>query len=469
MIYTKLRSHQKLIVDFCKDKKYFGIFADYGTGKTLCALKLINDNRMYMRKILVISSKTAILSTWPQEIEKHSDFTYVHLLGSVKRKVANLALGLRQSYVAETTSHLSLKRPVIFLVNFDGIRNIFEELAMSSFDFVIVDESPKIKSPTTLRTKVIWSLARTVKRRCIMTGFPVTENVANIYSQIKFLDLGETFGNNYWAFLEKYFYRAGFKRKLKRGMDKKLFRLIRPFTIRVSNKVLDLPPQVYETKVIEASDKQRELLDELKDYFRVEFGKVQIDTQYIFTLINKSLQICDGFIQDGEGHREIIDTGKDEMLTDLIEDIDPDKNKILIWAIFKFSVRKIKKIAEKMGYNALTLTGDTEDVEKTIKLFQFSKRYNILVATQKKAAESITLTNCKYAIYYSNSWSYDLRSNSEARIRRMGSEHHKSIIYTDMMIKNSVEELVYDCLKKKKNLVNTLKKNFRTIGMRRGE
>jgi hypothetical protein len=26
-------------------------------------------------------------------------------------------------------------------------------------------------------------------------------------------------------------------------------------------------------------------------------GKVKIDTKYIFTLISKSLQICDGFIQ----------------------------------------------------------------------------------------------------------------------------------------------------------------------------
>ena len=93
-------------------------------------------------------------------------------------------------------------------------------------------------------------------------------------------------------------------------------------------------------------------------------------------------------------------------------------------------------------------------------MFQKSRDYNVLICTQKKAAESVTLTSARYAIYYSNIWSNDARLNSEARIRRKGSEIHKSIIYIDLITKDSVEEKVYECLRKKKDLINELKTAF---------
>lgn len=460
MIYTELMAHQKLMVNFAKNKKYVAFFAEYGTGKTLTVLKLLDV--LKCPKVLVISSKTAIQSTWPEEIRKHSNFRFVHLIGNVNQKLNNLVLGLRQVHVTEAR-HNSTAIPIIFLVNFDGVKNVYDELAKIKFDYIIVDESTKIKSPKTLRSKVMWALGRTAKRRCIMTGFPVTENLTEIYSQIKFLDNGKNFGPSYYHFLNAYFYRAGFKWKVKTSMEKRIFTSLKPFCIRITDDVLKLPPKVYNTKIIEPTIRQRELLNEFKNYFRIELGKVKIDTQYIFTLIGKSLQICDGFLQDDKGNREILETAKDEALIDLIDEIDPQKHKIVIWAIFRFSIYKIKKIVESLGYNALTLTGATPNVDSVIKKFQNSKKYPILIATQKKAAESITLTACKHAIYYSNTWSYDLRVNSEARIRRKGSEKHDSIFYTDIILKDSVEDLVYKCLRDKKNLVDTLKKNFKTI------
>lgn len=497
-IYTKLMSHQKLILKFIKDKEYSAIFADYGTGKTLCALALIEVLQPNIRKILVVSSKTSILSTWPQEIQKHSDFKYVHLLGAASQRLQVLSLGLRKSYTPATPYSTAVRSPILFLINFDGVRSIYNELAQANFDLIIVDESTKIKSPKAVRTKVLWGLGREVPQRIIMTGFPITENMGEIYPQIKFLDQGKTFGNSYYAFLEKYFYKAGFKRLPRKDSEKKIFSLIKPFAIRVTNEVLDLPPQVYEVKEIEPSAQQIDLLLQLKTYFAVEFGNVKIDTQYIFTLINKSLQICDGFIQEGwykkkdeesytcskcktifvgkkivnkskcpkcehGGHVEAIYTAKDEVLVDIVEDINPTKNKVLIWAAFRFSVRKLKKLLSELGYNVLTLTGETENVNQVVQKFQNSKTHNILIATQKKASESITLTACRYAIYYSNTWSYDLRANSEARIRRKGSEKHSSIIYTDLFLKTSIEQTMYSCLRKKKDLVSALKTEFRTI------
>jgi len=123
-------------------------------------------------------------------------------------------------------------------------------------------------------------------------------------------------------------------------------------------------------------------------------------------------------------------------------------------------VKKIYLILKKCGINALTLTGMNKQTNKTVSMFQNSKDYNVIICTQKMAAESITLTKAKYAIYYSNLWSNDLRLNSEARIRRKGSEIHDSIMYIDLITKGTYDKKVYDCLLKKKNLIAEMKKEF---------
>jgi len=236
------------------------------------------------------------------------------------------------------------------------------------------------------------------------------------------------------------------------------------------------------------------LFDNLKAYFQLEFGKVKIDTDSMFVLIAKSLQICDGFVQDGwydrvdelevrcrkcgqshprikgkgipskcpkcgyKGMLEVIDTPKDEALIDTLEEIG--KEKVVIWTNFRWTVGKLDRVLTRLGHNVLTLSGLTEDPGAIVKAFQFSNKYDTLIATLKKASESITLTACRNAIYYSNNWSNDLRGNSEARICRKGSEKHSHITYTDVYIKDSVEQLVYECLREKKNIVERLKKFF---------
>ena len=194
-----------------------------------------------------------------------------------------------------------------------------------------------------------------------MTGFPVTENLAELYSQIKFLDRGKAFGNSYYAFFNRYFVRLGTKMVVKKKAVKQIYRFDSPFCIRVTNESLKLPPVVYKKIALEMTEQQSRIVEKLNETFRLELGKVKIDTKYIFTLIAKSLQICDGFIQhieyeymkmiNGKKVRtnkilseelEVLDTNKDEALIEILDQIDIRKNKVVIWCAFLFSVKKIK-------------------------------------------------------------------------------------------------------------------------------
>jgi SNF2 family DNA or RNA helicase len=500
-VYTKLMQHQNDIVEFCKDKPYAGIFAEYGTGKTLCTLKLTEVCQW--TKVLVVCSKTAILATWPAEITKHTDFNYVYLVGSKQKRIDALSLGLRKARQQGSAYTLEYLRPTIFLINFDGVKSIYNELVASSMDCIIVDESTKIKYPTTDRTKVLWALSKNIPRRFCLTGWPITESPQDLYSQIKFLDRGVTFGNSYHGFMDKYFAKIGYKRVPIKGAPEEIINKVGGFCIRVTNESLNLPPKTYIVKEITQSQEQMNALRQLKDYMQIDIGKINISTEYVFTKLIKTLEICDGFVKDnwwkldgdvifcnkcgakeeyavdGEkteegkrvakriecikcghaGNSELVPTQKDEALFELLEEIDVAHHKVIIWTPFKFTLLKLSKLCEHYKYSYVTLSGETEDVKGVVDKFMFSKT-NILIATTKKASESLNLTNCNVAIYYSNEWSYDRRANSEARIYRKGSEKHAHVIYVDFVTKGTLEELVFNCLTKKKNLVDELKEMF---------
>lgn len=458
MIRTKPMDHQVTIRNFAVPKKYAAIFAEYGTGKTLAALMIVDTLRL--ARVLVISTKLSVKSTWPSEIRQHSNFRWATLVGGRRKKAKILYHGMKMAQQEGGKYHAPSTKPTIFLVNYDGVKNIFRELAKCPWDAIILDESTKIKSPHTKRTTVMWALAKNIPRRYIMTGFPVTENLMDLYPQIKFLDDSDLLGSSHHAFMNTYFVKMGTKILPKRNRVKEMLRKISPFCIHITNKTLKLPPKIYKKIDIEKTEKQRVLLDEFKKTFRLELGKVKIDTQYIFALITKSLAICDGYVTDADGNLEVIETNKDEALIENLEEMDARYNKVVIWAAHRFSIKKIYKYLTRLKYGVIKLTGETEDEDLAVKRFQHDKRYTILLATQKKAAESVTLTAARYAVYYSNTWSYDLRANSEARIRRKGSERHASIVYTDLVTADSVEGKVYECLRKKGNLIQDLKKHF---------
>ena len=59
----------------------------------------------------------------------------------------------------------------------------------------------------------------------------------------------------------------------------------------------------------------------------------------------------------------------------------------------------------------------------------------------------LNLTAANNAIYYSNDWSSELRLQSEDRIHRAGQT--KVCSYYDLVVPNSVDEMVLDVLKNK--------------------
>ncbi len=195
MIKTKLMEHQIEILNFIKNKKYFGLFADYGIGKTLCALAYINVH-ISIKNVLVIAPKTLILSerTWDSEIKKHTDFISIPIIGSSKEK---------EKIISEVKYADRLFNIRIFLLNYESIQVALPYAKY--FNMIIFDESDWIKNYKAIMTKLAHKISKLIPNKTIMAGYPVTEHLQDIYTQIYALDQGTSLGDSYWCFLNKYF------------------------------------------------------------------------------------------------------------------------------------------------------------------------------------------------------------------------------------------------------------------------
>lgn len=452
---TKLFKYQKFAVDFIKDKKHCGILMDYGTGKTRVLLEYINIHSI--KKILVIAPKSVIQETWPQEIKKHSNFKFKIIDSSYTESKLISTLERKYKIISfKPLKKVYSNKSYIYLINYDIIVKYIDILLTAGFDLVVADESTLIKNHTAKRSVAVTRLSAVIPRAIIMTGYPVTESIQDLYNQFYFMDRGETFGKSFFSFYKKYFTRMKpYKNIFKKEKIKEIKKLINKTCILMKKEdCMDLPPRQYIKRPIAPNDYQKELLIELKDNFflALEQGKITYSTKYVLPILVKMHQICSGFFIGKNKKIAVFDTPKHNYLFDMVESILP--NRIIIWCKFTQELRNLEKLLKK--YKPAVLYSNGPDNKELIQDFRKNKR-NIIIATPKYLGSGITLTEANYGIYYSNDYSYEKRMNSEARIYREGSQIHKNITYIDMYLNGTIEQRILDILKKKKDVLSVLK------------
>lgn len=73
-------------------------------------------------------------------------------------------------------------------------------------------------------------------------------------------------------------------------------------------------------------------------------------------------------------------------------------------------------------------------------------------------AFGLNLQFANYAIYYSNDWSWQTRSQSEDRIHRTGQTENVHII--DLICENSIDERIYTSLMNKESLAESFRREI---------
>ena len=243
---TKPYAHQRTSVEWALLKGSGCLFFECGLGKTKTALDMIQFMFFYqtIKRVLIVVP-LSVVNTWRAEIAKHTDIVSVEIL-------TDMTMTKRKEVLMGTDRK-------IYIINYDAIKSLEQEIKDKKFDVIVCDESTYIKSYKAQRTKALLNIAPSIPHRWVLTGTPFGQRVLDVYSQIKFA-CPQAFPESWFSFRNNYCEMGGYKGKEITGnknMPELEERIKKIAKVYRKADCLDLPPKIYETRTCELTGEQK--------------------------------------------------------------------------------------------------------------------------------------------------------------------------------------------------------------------
>jgi SNF2 family DNA or RNA helicase len=458
---SKPFAHQLKALEMSWDKKVFAYFMEMGTGKS----KVLIDNiaMLYdkgkINGALIVAPK-GVYKTWhdeqipdhmPEHIEKEM---VLWESGAGKKKEEKLNKLFKSSddlhILIMNVEALSTKKGKIFAAKFLSCHE----------SMMAVDESTTIKNPTAIRTKTIIDLGKDVKYKRILTGSPVTKSPLDLFTQCYFLDPWLLDQQSYYSFKTRYAIMrqinvSGRMIQIVSGYRNlgELSNQLKPFSFRcLKDDCLDLPAKTFMKRIIQLTDEQQKVYDQMKKLALAELNGKLTTTVNAITQIMRLHQITCGHFKSDDGTVQKLKNNRLDELMDVLSEME---GKAVIWAHYRYDIEVIvSAIKKEYGDNTVvTYYGDTttDDRQKAIKSIQDPESpVRFVVGTPQTGGYGITLTGASTMIYYSNGYDLEKRQQSEARIDRIGQT--KNMTYIDLIAEKTIDEKIVKALRDKVNI-----------------
>ena len=460
---TKPYEHQLKALKKSHNKELFAYFMEMGTGKS----KVLIDNvsMLYdkgkINGFLLVAPKGVYKNWFDSEIP-------THMVDHVEKKMVLWQANITKSQQQKLDTLFEPGEDLhILIMNVDAFSTSKGVEFAAKFlrchrTMMAIDESTTIKNPDAKRSKHICSLGQYAKYKRILTGSPVTKSPLDLYKQCEFLGEGLLDFTSYYAFRTRYAILktmnfgshsakvpVGYK-NLQELSDK-----IALFSDRVLKEdCLDLPDYTYQKRIIQLSKEQQKIYDQMKNVALAQMDGKLMTTSTALVQLMRLQQITCGHFKADDGTLKIIKNERVNALMDILEEVE---GKAIIWAHWRHDIDSIVKAIEKeydpgsvMTYYGST---STEDRAKAIKAIQDPKsKVRFLVGTPQTGGYGITLTEANVMIYYSNGYDLEKRTQSEARINRIGQK--RKMTYIDIICEKTVDERIVKALRKKINIAS---------------
>lgn len=452
---TPLWKHQEEARQKAWHKDGFALFADPGTGKTRTILSILCDIFHERRRILntLVLTPPVVIEQWQREAWEFPELPkglVMALTGPNWKRLRYLEDNLKCGY------------NVIAITNYEALYNkaLFERLKSFS-EILVCDESSKLKDPTSKRSKLAFEIAKKCQYRYLASGTPILSSPMDIYQQFKIMDLGKTFGTNFYAFRAQHFVDKNAtwkgsqnyfpKWEPKEDCNQSISEKIEPVSFHVKKQdAIDLPDMVKKEIFVEMSPEQKKAYQEMRDIFVTIVRDKACVADMVLTKLLRLQQIVSGFIKfDDETESEFYENPRLDALSDLLEEIAPVE-KVIVWATFKKNYKQIKAVCDKLKLETAELTGDTILKANQIDRFQKNPDIRVMIANQMAGGIGVNLTAAGTAIYYSKSFSLEADVQSEARNYRGGSiDFHKKVTRIDLVCRDTVDEIINQAIREK--------------------
>jgi len=452
-------AYQKPIVDFSLARLAVALFCEQGVGKTWITAGILDD--------LIHDDYEALLIAPLGTIIAHDGWRFV--LGKID---INVCLNFEEYKKAKT--------PKILLINFESIQprhrkqskknpkprgqsksqKLAKWIKANEWSFCGIDESQKIKARNGKGSKVLGGIKHS-DYRLILTGTPFddVEDPQEIWAQWRFLD-SNLFGSNWKTFADEYLERCGWMGKqwrFKEGSLEKIKKMIAPYSLRVTKKVLNLEDIDYRRVVVPMFGRQRKLYRDIdkKNVAIIDGAKVTAKLRMVKDV--RLQQVCGGFVEDDEGELHEFGSAKLRVVKNLLKKVDFP---VIIYAKYLNEVSRIVSTASSGKFRVATITGKNRRTRgKTIKDFQDGK-IDILVSQIRSGGVGINLPQAKTGIIYSTTFSWIDFDQAISRMHRPGQKNKVKIFL--LIAQFSIDKDIYHKILSKCNVSNAFLSWFKS-------
>ena len=459
---TKPYAHQLKALKKSHNKELFAYFMEMGTGKS----KVLIDNvsMLYdkgkINGFLLVAPKGVYKNWFDSEIP-------THMVNHIDKKMVLWQANITKSQQLKLDSLFEPGEDLhILIMNVDAFSTSKGVEFAAKFlrchrTMMAIDESTTIKNPDAKRSKHICSLGQYAKYKRILTGSPVTKSPLDLYKQCEFLGDCLLDFTSYYAFSTRYavlktMHFGSHSAKVPVGYQnlQELSDKIALFSDRVLKEdCLDLPDYTYQKRIIQLSKEQQKIYDQMKSVALAQMDGKLMTTSTALVQLMRLQQITCGHFKADDGTLKIIKNERVNALMDILEEVE---GKAIIWAHWRHDIDSIVKAIEKVyPGSVMTYYGSTstEDRAKAIKEIQDpNSKVRFLVGTPQTGGYGITLTEANVMIYYSNGYDLEKRTQSEARINRIGQK--RKMTYIDIICEKTVDERIVKALRKKINIAS---------------
>jgi SNF2 family DNA or RNA helicase len=425
-------------------------FAGMGTGKTVSTLTAI-DNAQFAGTgpALVLAPKRVAVSTWPDEVQKWDHLSHMEVQPIVG-DVAQRRKAMRNSNAA------------VFTLNYENLPWLVEELNGTwVYPFIVADESTRLKGfrsrQGAARPRALGRVAHgaEVARFVGLSGTPAPNGLADLWGQIWFVDAGKRLGRSYSAFSERWFTTdyTGYNLKALPHAQREIEEAIADVCLTVRGLPVDAP--IVNVIPVDLPPKARQIYRDMeKTFYTMLSATTEIEAFNAAVKSQKLLQLASGNVYDDDGKAHHVHAAKLDALDSVIE--ESAGAPVLVAYNFRSDLQRLQDAYPK----ARTL--DTNP--GTIREWNAGK-IPLLFAHPASAGHGLNLQDGGNILaFYSIDWNLEYHDQIIERIgpmRQKQAGHDRPVYLHYLIAKDTIEEVVLDRLRNKRDLQDVLMEAMR--------
>lgn len=359
-----------------------------------------------------------------------------------------------------------LKNPQgqVFIVHYDALRLMPELGKGGIWNHIIADEVHRIQNRKAQVTRALKEIPS--RYRTGLSGTPCTNTPDRLWSILHWLY--PKVWTSYWRFFNNFVdYKVnyyGYKEIVGVRNERHLLREIAPYFIRrqegdpdvladLAEFATPLQGRYYSKRVVVLGPKQRKAYDQMRKDMLAWVGNWPDEKPIAAPVaIAKMVRLQ----QFSATYADVQDDGSVQMtwpsakLDALMDDINDSQEQLVVFSMFKGTLRLLAAALDDEGITYAIVTGDDSNPQhrrESVERFQ-SGDARIFLGTIAAAGEAITLTAASTVYFTDRDWSPSINDQAESRLYRAGQPNMVHVI--DLIGKDTIDLGKEDRLSTKK-------------------